>query len=330
MKRAFLRNLFGMVLMILTGTLVGSCHYEFGNTGEASRKEKNREAKDPLYNVFCLSPQEAWVIGYYGNVFHTTDGGRSWTRQETGVEAALYGIHFVDQQRGWVCGSFGALLATQDGGQTWSQQESGTEKQLFDIGFVDALNGIAVGHFGTVLRTQDGGIHWQDISMKEDASLNALDLVDGSTGWVVGEFGTILRTDDFGVSWAKQQTPVEDASLFGVDFADRSVGYATGIDGIILKTRDGGKTWAREESGTVDTIWSVHAAGDHGWAVGLRGTALHTNASQSSWQSIKDLEGVWGWLRAVHFVGPNAGWIVGEGGMIFRTDDGKRWARIVR
>jgi photosystem II stability/assembly factor-like uncharacterized protein len=221
-------------------------------------------------------------------------------------------------------------LATEDGGRTWSQQESGTEKQLFDIEFVDPSNGLAVGHFGTVLRTRDGGNHWEDISRKEDASLNALDLVDGSTGWVVGEFGTILRTDDFGNAWSKQLNPVEDASLFGVDFANKSVGYATGIDGIILKTEDGGNTWIREESDAADTIWSVYATGDHAWAVGLRGTALHTNASQANWKRIKDLEEIWGWLRAVHFAGPKAGWVVGEEGMIFRTDDGRRWTKIVR
>jgi photosystem II stability/assembly factor-like uncharacterized protein len=330
MKQALLRNLSGMILTILTGALVGSCHYEFGNNDEASRKEKNREAKDPLYNAFCLSAQEAWVIGYYGNVFHTADGGRSWTKQETGVDVALYGIHFTDRKRGWVCGSYGTLLATQDGGETWSQQESGSEKPLFDIGFVDVTNGIVVGHFGTVLRTYDGGVHWQDISMKEDMSLNALDFVDGSTGWVVGEFGTILRTDDFGNAWTKQVNPVEEASLFGVDFANKSVGYATGIDGIILKTTDGGKTWIQQASEVTDTLWSVYAIGDHAWAVGLRGTALRINASQANWKSVKDLEEVWGWLRAVHFAGPKAGWIVGEEGMIFRTEDGRQWTKIIR
>jgi photosystem II stability/assembly factor-like uncharacterized protein len=321
------------ILMIWAAVLLfvcaSSCHYQLGSNGVEPNGAKKREFTDPLYNVFALGGEKAWVIGYHGTVLCTSDGGVSWKKSETGTHEALYGIYFVDGTQGWVSGSNGIILTTRDGGKTWSRQESGTEKHLFDIHFVDPLHGMAVGYYGVILRTSDGGGTWEDISLKDDISLNALDLVDMSSGWVVGEFGSIHHTEDFGTTWTQTKVPVEEASLFGVDFASKTLGYVTGMDGIILKTEDGGNIWTKQESHSTDAIFSIQIAGDTVWAVGLKGTALQSTVSSVEWQPIADMKGVWGWIRAVHFAGPTVGWMVGSNGMIFRFTDGRKWTEIV-
>jgi photosystem II stability/assembly factor-like uncharacterized protein len=61
----------------------------------------------------------AWVVGGAGAIFASTDGGRSWRSQPSGVTADLDAVAFADQRTGWVGGRDGTILATADGGATW-------------------------------------------------------------------------------------------------------------------------------------------------------------------------------------------------------------------
>ncbi len=53
---------------------------------------------------------------------HTTDGGATWERQDTGEGDDLFGVFFLDSQTGWVTGAWGTVLHTTDGGVTWERQ----------------------------------------------------------------------------------------------------------------------------------------------------------------------------------------------------------------
>lgn len=47
-------------------------------------------------------------------------------------------------------------------------------------------------------------------------------------------------------------------SLFFIDFIDTQTGWAVGEKGTILHTADGGKTWIKQKSCTKDKLMSVH------------------------------------------------------------------------
>src|SRR5215470_12244769 len=67
----------------------------------------------------------AWAVGAGGTILATTDGGKTWTPQTSGVAAALWSVHFhAEGQRGWAVGEGGTILATTDGGKTWTPQTS--------------------------------------------------------------------------------------------------------------------------------------------------------------------------------------------------------------
>ena len=59
---------------------------------------------------------------------------------------------------------------------------------------------------------------------------------------------------------------------------------------------------------------------DEGWAVGTRGTILHTTNGGGVWesQSSGTIMTLWG----IHFTSPENGWVVGNRGTIMRTTDG--------
>src|SRR5712664_1744934 len=68
------------------------------------------------------------VVGEYGTIVRTTDGGNSWTIQSSGTVNTLFGVSFIDTNTGaavgGACGIGGesTILRTTDGGNTWMNQ----------------------------------------------------------------------------------------------------------------------------------------------------------------------------------------------------------------
>src|SRR5262245_59419901 len=125
------------------------------------------ELRDHLYGVHAMSPTEAWAVGNFGTIAHTTDAGKSWNQAESGTRVPLYGIDFSDAKHGWVVGKSGLVLRTDDGGATWTIQKTplSIEKHLFKVKAVDARTAWAVGDWGTIIQTSDGGATWTDRSL---------------------------------------------------------------------------------------------------------------------------------------------------------------------
>lgn len=179
----------------------------------------------------------------------------------------------------------------------------------------------------------------------------------GSRLVAVGERGVILLSDDNGGSWRQARTPVR-ASLTAVQFVDDQVGWAVGHLGVILHTRDGGLTWTRQLDGIQAAALFAQAAeavtppalveparayarlltqdgpdkpflalrfsdAKNGIVVGAYNLALVTRDGGSSWQPLsQNLPNP----RSLHLYGisriDNTIVIVGEQGLILRSDDG--------
>src|SRR6266508_6011113 len=100
------------------------------------------------------------VVGEYGTIVRTTDGGNSWTIQASGTTQTLWAVSFTDANNGTAVGEGGVILRTTDGGAHWVSQPSGTTLQLRGVSFSDSNNGTSVGEGGTIIRTTDGGNSW--------------------------------------------------------------------------------------------------------------------------------------------------------------------------
>ena len=59
-------------------------------------------------------------MGQHGVILATTDGGQTWTHQQSGTDERLNDVHFLDAQKGWAVGAQGTLLQTTDGGNKWA------------------------------------------------------------------------------------------------------------------------------------------------------------------------------------------------------------------
>ena len=113
-----------------------------------------------LRDVALVNANTGTVVGDYGTIVRTADGGKTWTIQSSGTKETLWGVFFADATNGTAVGENGTILRTTDGGASWVPQTSGTALNLRAVSFADGSNGTAVGEGGVILRTTDGGSSW--------------------------------------------------------------------------------------------------------------------------------------------------------------------------
>jgi photosystem II stability/assembly factor-like uncharacterized protein len=266
-------------------------------------------------------------------------GHDRWTLQPSPTHQDLYGLA-VDSSGGWIVGAFTLLRASA--GDSWVDNSSGTFPlaTLEEVLFLDENNGWAVGYAGTVLHTADGGQSWEYRSLRKDSWLYDICFVNADTGWLVGNVGLypydglIVGTVDGGLSW-QSRPRLEGVTLDAITFADSLYGWIVGSavhethQGIIYHTDDGGEHWRVQDSALyrlhdIEYLWP-----NRGWAVGenrllLRtvGTlygGLHWSGEGLDTTGVIDHEIA---LWAVSFISDDLGWVAGEGGTVYRTDDG--------
>lgn len=146
-----------------------------------------------------------WAVGERrgitetGIIFHTSDGGATWTTQlpETLI---LEGVDFYTPQFGVAVGSNvwweSVVLMTWDGGQHWEDQYYSEGSFLWDVALTSASTGWAVGWGGTILYTTDGGHSWSRASSPTTEDLNKVVFVANDSdrvGYIFGDNGTLLR-----------------------------------------------------------------------------------------------------------------------------------------
>jgi len=253
-----------------------------------------------------------------------------------------------DLSDGWAVGDGGQIL--RHAGADWIAYSgwtgrSGVERagdlswvgQVTRARFVSATRGCATGSAGFIATTDDGGTTWTRRSSGTDETLHDLRFLDERTGWVVGDAGVIRVTRDGGVTWSKQSSDTQ-GSLVSVDFIDSNQGWALGEPGPLIGTQDGGETWTKApgNAGNFPSAPSVLrlrsypmvairiASASRAWAF-RSGGALRTDDGGLTWSMVEGLTTSFQ-PSDVDLAGPNAVFLVGNGGRIFVTlDGGGKW-----
>jgi photosystem II stability/assembly factor-like uncharacterized protein len=326
------------VFSCLAGLILGLAPPVFSS--HAATLAKEPALQENFYGVQILHSQ-VWVVGYYGTILHSKDKGLTWEIQPSPTRNSLFQVRFLNGEKGWISGSYGTVLYTTDGGKNWRAQAAGTTEHLFGLTFVNEQIGWAVGSRGTILHTRDGGRSWINSSLSEDLALSSVAFVNSTKGWIVGEFGVIFQTQNGGKNWIKQKSPVEvsfvsgeSRNLFALLFPEPESGWAFGLDGVVLKTR-AGSPWevVRQNEKTSRSPAANHlfaAAAFNGglWAVGERGTLLHSDAAGNHWRQA-GAETPRLSLNGIAFGKDGFGLIAGNRGVILRTEDGgTTWQRL--
>ena len=207
---------------ILTETHDGGATWTLRKVTTApSRKISEEEAiaaADPvLYDIQFLDQNMGWVVGEFGKIFHTTDGGHTWSEQQDSLLGGnivdpldlptFYGVKMTDAENGIASGLDGKIARTRDGGATWKFQPMQLDRPIIDPLFTPFLfadgTGWSIGAAGEVVRLATADGQWQraKLGMEVVTWLRGMHWLDKTEGWIVGGYGLILHTKDGGQTW---------------------------------------------------------------------------------------------------------------------------------
>jgi photosystem II stability/assembly factor-like uncharacterized protein len=184
--------------------------------------ERTIYVTDRFYDVKFIDAQRGWIVGEFGKIMHTEDGGETRKEQErtlmegTGIFdlldlPTLFGVHMNDDQKGVAVGLEGRIARTADGGQRWSFDQIEVDVPLVDPLFkvveLSDGGGWAAGAAGEVMRHEPGETAWKRAHLGQDVLtwLHGISFSDQQNGWLVGGYGLIFRTTDGGKSWLPSQ-----------------------------------------------------------------------------------------------------------------------------
>ena len=106
-----------------------------------------------------------WHVGLSGGIEKSVDGGRTFTRQESGVQMELLAASAPSDSVCWAVGRSGTILLTVDGGAHWNKLTSPIQANLGSIKAADAMHAtISDVANRASFATIDGGTTWNRIS----------------------------------------------------------------------------------------------------------------------------------------------------------------------
>ena len=239
------------------------------------------DPKDPDFIVCGTRP---------GELFISSDGGRSWERSNLRAATECWfinttritSIHFdpVMPDTIWTTIEIDGVFRSDDRGKNWIRLIDGLQDcDTHDLVFYDKENGSR-----TIFCSTEDGLHFSEDnaqtwvqaevpqapwpywrSIKERA--NDCSVIFASIGdKPSGEAGALLRSDDCGQKWRQVELPVEPNSTIwsiATHPSDPNILFFATIFGQIFRSLDGGLSWHKmlRELGEIRMIaWSPLAS----------------------------------------------------------------------
>jgi photosystem II stability/assembly factor-like uncharacterized protein len=164
----------------------------------------------PLMDVWFKNDREGLVIGSFGMILKTTDGGDSWEPILDRIDNSD-GLHYYAITRSgddlFIAGEAGMLFISNDFGQNWKRLNSPYEGSFFGIiGSPDGGLVTAFGLRGRIFCSHDRGENWLPAENGNSASLSGgIFLSDGSF-LVAGIDGFLMWSIDKGKTFMRLPT----------------------------------------------------------------------------------------------------------------------------
>lgn len=309
---------------------------EYVLTGEPKPIERLYKGaiNENLYGVHFIDDKNGWIVGSFGTIVKTTDGGKTFAPQNSGVTELLKSVFFLDANNGWIAGVDGIILSTTDGGKTWIRQQTNTVEYIRDVVFVDAQNGFAGARMTSILSTTDGGKTWASRPIREklDNRLNRLRWVHGNL-WAIGEFGAIFVSRDRGQTWEEKNSNTK-LTLTDITFLSDRTAVIVGIGGAVLRSDDAGETWSPVDIGSTENFFGLTPVSTTAAMVGGKYTLFRLDlsapgtvtAAPSKIEGL-DLRHSGRWLYTMTRTLDGAMWGVGMiGTTVVSRDSGQNWS----
>jgi len=170
---------------------------------EEAKRFQAQGAENPFLDVWFRDANNGYIVGAFGLVFRTVDGGASWEPLLHAVENPkgqhLYAVRGIGSDV-YIAGEQGLLLKLAQGDTTFRALELPYKGTLFGV-TGSGQTVIAHGLRGTVLRSTDGGHQWQQVPTGLQVGLTASTRDSDGRLLIVSQAGHILASRDDGASF---------------------------------------------------------------------------------------------------------------------------------
>lgn len=131
----------------------------------------------PFLDLFFPTPETGFIVGAYGLMLRTTDGGASWTSLTLDLPNpdALH-LYAIRAGAGslYIAGEQGLLLRSDDGGTSFHRLSTPYRGSWF-VAAVDEAGGILLaGLRGNAFRSADRGESWRPVELPAPVSVTAV------------------------------------------------------------------------------------------------------------------------------------------------------------
>ena len=218
--------------------------------------------------------------------------------------------------------------------------------------------GYAVGNVGMIIRTTDGGSNWIQLFWVGPTLVSVSFPPQDTIGYCVGDYGAFGRicgttvTNISGLAgtiysvncpvdpnnawiaggqhiyYYNGSNIIEQASPGGyytsIYFVDNSYGWVAGSHGVIAHTTQGGHSfsWAAQPNPAQNPLVQLNDIfflnKNEGWVVGYHNIVLHTTNEGTNWSVVDIGATVQELLLGIYFTSSTNGYIVGNGGQVFK------------
>lgn len=154
----------------------------------------------PLLDVWFRNEQEGFVVGSYGMLLHTADGGQTWDlvsdRMDNAEAFHLNQIVSAPDGTLYIAGEAGFIYRSLDGGLSWDTLEPGYEGSFYGIVVApispDEYELLAYGLRGNLFRSTDKGETWEHLDSGTAVTLMSGTRLQDGTVLLGGQGGLIL------------------------------------------------------------------------------------------------------------------------------------------
>ena len=301
--------------------------FKYLTDAELEAHERGEPIYDDIYlnDIFFTDEQHGWIVGEYGFIFRTEDGGETWQKGKIVGAVSFEDVVFPELD---------ADVPKSVWGTLFDAAEVLVDKQYLRVRVEGFL-------------TRDELARTKDTFLADERAEDIRDFLEGEG---VGQDRiriqnrTPLDAEDIdldafvasklaGEPIARIEV-IETPFLFDVKFRDPQHGLVAGLGGVILNTDDGGRTWTYRDTDSRLALFGVGLGDGHVIAVGERGERRVSTDEGKTWSMIEEAsdafpEDVYVYMRDIEFGDSRHGWIVGAGGLVLRSEDGGRtWERM--
>lgn len=212
--------------------------------GQAQWVDKNEDVDADIKSVSYIDNNTGIVVGRFGKVYHTSDGGETWVAQNSASSNDLNGVFMLDESHAWAVGDDGTIVKFD--GSSWTSYGSGETRDVMAVEFIDSDNGWAVGDFGRLYHSSDGGETWsnQNNDALRTNKYYGVSMISESLGYAAGTSGRIVKYN--GNNWSNE-SGTGTTDYFAIDFLNEDFGFAVGKQNKIYHFN--GTSWSEHNSG---------------------------------------------------------------------------------